>query len=208
MKRKFKGQHDWEQRYEDGDLPWDTGRADVHLVNTVLGMSLPPGQVLEVGCGTGTNAIWLDKQGWEVVAVDISEKAIEQAWEKADEAGFEGIIQKADVLKDPIPCGPYQLVFDRGCLHSIDAPKDRRIFSEKIHQLSASGGLWLSIMGSCDDEPRDTGPPMLSVAEIADAIEPWFEILSLTATYFDSNSTKLPKAWKCLARKRVLEAGA
>ena len=39
---------------------------------------LTPGRALDIGCGTGVNAVWLAKQGWQVTAVDYSEVALEK----------------------------------------------------------------------------------------------------------------------------------
>lgn len=195
---------DWDTSYETGDKPWDTGRVDFHLVNTILSRVISAGRALEVGCGTGTNAIWLHEQGFSVIAVDISKLAIAKALEKGEKAGFTGIFMKTDILIDKIPGGPFGFVFDRGCLHLMDSEEQRLSFADKIASYTETGGLWLSIAGSCDDTPRDTGPPMLKAADIAKAVENHFEIIELTATYFDSNKKVLPKAWRCLMKKRHL----
>lgn len=51
--------------------PAATGpRPNVRLAETVAGLS--PGDVLELGCGTGGDALWLARQGWHVTAVDVS----------------------------------------------------------------------------------------------------------------------------------------
>jgi methylase of polypeptide subunit release factors len=41
--------------------------------------AIAPGRTLEIGCGTGINAIYLAQHGFEVVGVDISPLAIENA---------------------------------------------------------------------------------------------------------------------------------
>ena len=40
---------------------------------------LPPGRALDIGCGTGVNAVWLAKRGWQVTAVDYSKVALEKS---------------------------------------------------------------------------------------------------------------------------------
>lgn len=54
----------WDERYEKTNVPWDTGEF-------VQQRSLRSGRVLEVGCGTGTNAIWLVSRGMDVLGIDI-----------------------------------------------------------------------------------------------------------------------------------------
>ena len=88
-KDRPRSKESWEQRYVDGDLPWDSGRPDVHLSGVVDGYGIEPGKALEVGCGTGTNAVWLAKRGFDVLGQDISETAIAKARARAAEAGVD-----------------------------------------------------------------------------------------------------------------------
>ena len=70
---------DWDQHYAAGETPWDTGNPDPELVRLVESGRVPRGRALDVGCGTGTNARYLASKGCEVVGVDVSRVAIEQA---------------------------------------------------------------------------------------------------------------------------------
>ena len=54
-----------------------------HLVDLVEQGVIAKGRTLEVGCGTGTNAIWLSSRGFEVYGVDLAPRAIEAAQAKA-----------------------------------------------------------------------------------------------------------------------------
>jgi SAM-dependent methyltransferase len=49
--------------------------------------STDPGGALDLGCGSGANAIWLASQGWTVTGVDLSGVALERAAEHAEQAG-------------------------------------------------------------------------------------------------------------------------
>jgi methyl halide transferase len=55
---------DWEQLYQDKFAPWDVKRPDSHLAGIVKNTPVVPCRALELGCGTGTNAIWLARQGF------------------------------------------------------------------------------------------------------------------------------------------------
>ncbi|MEV4077455.1 class I SAM-dependent methyltransferase [Nonomuraea fuscirosea] len=48
---------------------------------------LPPGRALELGYGTGTNALYFARHGWDVTAVDLIDRAVERARQKAAETG-------------------------------------------------------------------------------------------------------------------------
>src|SRR5206468_8930829 len=74
----------WENRYRERP-PWDTGRVSAELRRRLGQFPIPRGRAVELGCGTGTNAIWLAQQGFDVTAVDISPTAIAAAQAKAME---------------------------------------------------------------------------------------------------------------------------
>jgi 2-polyprenyl-3-methyl-5-hydroxy-6-metoxy-1,4-benzoquinol methylase len=66
----------WNERYQSSARIW-SGNPNPQLVAEVSGLA--PGRALDVGCGEGADAIWLARQGWDVVATDISSVAIERA---------------------------------------------------------------------------------------------------------------------------------
>jgi 2-polyprenyl-3-methyl-5-hydroxy-6-metoxy-1,4-benzoquinol methylase len=58
----------WNDRYASGEpLPWDSGTPDPMLIEMVESRAIAPGRTLDVGCGTGTNAIYLADHGFEVM---------------------------------------------------------------------------------------------------------------------------------------------
>jgi len=191
--------HDFEERYLEGDPPWDTGRPDRGLGQTIALHSIRPCKVLEFGCGTGQNAIYLAGLGFDVTAVDISETAIKRAMEGLVR-GLEVNFQVANIIDGPIEGGPFEFVFDRGCLHSFDTPSGRMACSKAVAENLADGGLWLTMAGNGDDPDTMSGPPRLTGREILEAVEPSFEVLELKRSRFDSDNA--PLIWSCLSRKR------
>jgi SAM-dependent methyltransferase len=192
----------WEEHYDSGNVPWDTGRHDVNLADMIAEVELAPCRTLELGCGTGSNAIWLAAAGFEVTAVDISALALTQATTRAAEAAVAVCFEEVDIHHGQLPAGPFGFVFDRGCFHSSDGPEEHALFVRKVYASLEPQGLWLSLIGSTDSPPREVGPPRVSAAEIASYVEPQFEIRLLKATHFDSNQPEPPPAWVCLMRKR------
>jgi SAM-dependent methyltransferase len=193
----------WNDRYASGDpLPWDTGTPDPLLVEMVESRLIPPGRTLEVGCGTGTNAIYLASRGFEVLGVDISPLAIEKAQSKgAVRCRFE----TGDFLAAAPAGGPFDVVFDRGCFHVFDEDRDRARFAERVASQLADRGLWLSLVGSTEGPPRDAGPPRRSARDLVNAIEPHLELVELRTAEFGVNEEQL-RAWRCLSRKRTVPA--
>jgi SAM-dependent methyltransferase len=161
-----------------------------------------PGRTLEVGCGTGTNAIFLAQHGFDVLGIDISEVAVEKARAKA-----QGMCRFAagDFLAAAPAGGPFQFVFDRGCFHIFDQEGERARFAENVATELVEHGLWLSLIGSTEGAPRDEGPPRRSARDVMNAIEPSLEIVELRSTEFTACGGQL-KSWLCLSRKRAIAA--
>ncbi len=200
----------WDQLYQGGFKPWDTGQPDSHLISVVREKRIHRGRALEVGCGTGTNAIWLAQQGLDVTAIDVSPTALAQARAKAGAETCNFVL--GDFMELPAPAAPFDFAFDLGCFHVFFAePKERSTFAKQMSKFLASDGLWLCVAGNADG--GQLGPPAISALDIVVAVEPCFEILSLTATQLNlAGAAQLEamgfatrfeyRGWSCLMRKR------
>lgn len=193
------------EMYERGTAPWDIGKPDINLVQTVRTTPVKPCTALEIGCGTGDNAIWLTQQGFQVVGVDSSGIAIRKAQEKAENAHAACTFVVLDILQSHVAGAPFGFAFDRGCFHVVGSGEERAAFAKQVHHHLENGGLWLSLIGNADEERVGEGPPRRTAREIANAVEPFFEILSLVSGLFEANLPYPPRAWVCLMRKRPVE---
>ncbi len=196
--------HRWNERYLTGDLPWDTGRHDRNLDRIVTEYGIAPCRALEIGCGYGSNALWLAQRGFDVDATDLSPKAIERARAKAAGQGLAVRFKAGDILADALPRNRYGFIFDRGCFHSFDDPDEQRAFACLVREALADDGWWLSLIGNADDVARAEGPPRRSARQIVDVIEPLFELHLLRTIHFDGNQEDPPRAWACLSRPRPI----
>ncbi|SFB49938.1 Methyltransferase domain-containing protein [Amycolatopsis marina] len=70
---------------------------------------LPPGTALDLGCGTGGDALWLADRGWEVTAVDIAASAVHSLRQQASSTGKSVTALRAD-LAEVFPSGTFDLV--------------------------------------------------------------------------------------------------
>ncbi len=203
----------WDQLYQGGFKPWDTGRPDSHLIGVVRDRAIPTGRALEVGCGTGTNAIWLAQQGFAVTAIDVAPTALAHARAKAGAEKCDFVLD--NFLEMPAPAAPFDFAFDLGCFHVFTERRERTKFAEQISNFLAPDGLWLCVAGNSDG--GQLGPPARSALDIVLAVEPCFEILSLTATQLNLPSaaqleamnfptTMEYRGWSCLMRKRNAQA--
>jgi len=108
--------------YRFGFKPWDTGISPPELVALVEGVDhLLPGKALDLGCGTGTNVIYLQQHGWTATGVDFVPRAISAAKRKASAAAVLPRFLVGDVTRfAELGLGSdFDLLLDVGCFHSI-----------------------------------------------------------------------------------------
>lgn len=190
----------WEQRYQSGDTPWDVGIPSRELTR-LLDTQPPAGpRALELGCGTGTNAVFLANRGYEVTAIDGAPLAIRQAEERAERAGVTVRWITADVTALPaLPelAAPFDFVFDRGCYHVV-----RSIhlagYLETLERVTRPGTRLLLLTGNAHEQ-RDKGPPGLYEEEIRRELGPLFRFDDLHPFRFDDPAAATgPLGWSCL----------
>ena len=151
----------YERAYRRGRTPWDSGITPPEVVDEVSGVE--PGRALDLGCGTGTNVLWLAQRGWTAIGVDFSSLAIESARRKADWTSgamfVEGDVTRLSELGVE---GPFDLLLDIGCFHSIPVRR-RDEYSREVARVARGGapmmifafGPWIRIPGT----PRRTREP-------------------------------------------------
>lgn len=193
---------DWNDHYRDGHLPWDTGRPSSELQRVVSRIALQPCRVLELGCGTGTNSVWLAQQGFEVSGVDVAPLAVERAEARARAAGVKVHFAVADVFRLPELDGPFGFFFDRGCYHAVrrDAPEK---YAPAVARQLSPGASGLILAGNAS-EPHEPGPPVVTEEQIRDELGTAFHIVDLHEFRFDE-SPEIPVrflGWSCLVEKR------
>jgi methyl halide transferase len=192
----------YRERYKSGDTPWDVGQPDFNLIEVVTQKPILSCRVIDIGCGTGANSIWLAQNRFEVMGTDTSDIALERAKEEASNANVECDFRQIDFLKNKIEGAPFGFAFDRGCFHSFNSENGRRKFAQNVAAHLEEAGLWLTIGGNADERRQGPGPPQRTAGDIVLAVEPYFEVLALTSSHFGSNRPNPPRAWRCLMQKR------
>lgn len=201
---------DWNQRYIDSDTPWDSGRPSLELKAFLDQQKLKPGRILEIGCGTGTNAIYLAQLGFEVTAVDLSEVALEQARAKAKEASVSVNFIQCDITAPPDLGAPFPFVFDRGTYHVVRSV-NLKAFQKAVAAAVAPDGLYLVLTGNANtNAPPDQGPPVVRAQELCAELESdSFDLLQLRQTKFDGvvidGKEFAPLAWSAVLKRRKVE---
>lgn len=128
--------------YVLGKPPWDTGLAPPELVDAVAQNAA--GRALDLGCGTGTNSVYLAQHGWDVVGVDMVKSAVRRAKAKARSAGVRPQFLRGDVTRlDQLPTGKdFSLFFDLGCYSGIPVHR-RDAYAAGISKRAKSGAQLL-----------------------------------------------------------------
>ncbi|MBN1453857.1 MAG: class I SAM-dependent methyltransferase [Anaerolineales bacterium] len=126
--------------------PWDSGISPPELLDFIekhpsTGSGQAPRKAIDIGCGTGTNVITLAQAGWQVTGVDFVQRAIKMAKRKARKAGIQAELYVRDATDLEGISGPFDLVLDIGCFHSIGNKKAE--YLSELERILAPGGYWL-----------------------------------------------------------------
>ena len=194
----------WDERYERHDAPWDTNRPSNQLQRIIGEYNILPCRVLEFGCGTGANAVFLAQQGFDVTALDISPLAVEQARAKVQAAGVNVKLLAADVLKLPDLGPPFPFAFDRGVYHGI-RQENLGGFLDVLKRVVAPGGMYLTMAGNANEvSPPEIGPPRVSAEEICCELGSIMDLVQLREFRFGEliidDRRAHPLAWSALFR--------
>jgi SAM-dependent methyltransferase len=144
---------DWDERYRTKDLVW-TANANQFVVAEVSGLA--PGRALDVAAGEARNAVWLAEQGWEATAVDFSAVAMEKAVALAQSRGVTLSTAVVDVVTEPLPGGPYDLVLV--AYLQLSAPERRGAVAHCVDAL-ASEGTYLAVAHDASNLDGGYGGP-------------------------------------------------
>jgi 2-polyprenyl-3-methyl-5-hydroxy-6-metoxy-1,4-benzoquinol methylase len=192
----------WNERYRSADTPWDTGRPSSELVRVLAEQGIQPCRAIDLGCGTGTNAIWLAQQGFDVTGVDLIPLAIQRAEEQARQRGVRLRLLAIDLLDPPDLGEPFDFFFDRGCYHVVRRVDVGR-YLRTLERITHPGSLGLVLTGNAR-EAQSPGPPVVAEAELRGELSGLFDFVQLREFRFDETAQHLtrPLAWSCLLRRR------
>lgn len=193
----------WDARYRgDRRPPWDTGRPSSELKGLVERKVLRPCRVLELGCGTGVNAVYLAGQGFEVTAIDLAPTALETAKARAEKADVTVQWIQANVLNPP-PLQPFDLIFDRGCYHGVRR-QDPAGYVKTVKSLCRPGGHVLILAGNANEPDPAYGPPRVDETTLVNDFADDFDFERLVEIRFDTRDpdASVAWAWSVLLRRK------
>lgn len=184
--------------YAKGATPWDSGVPNSELLRALDAGELTGTTVLEVGCGTGTNAVELARRGFSVTAIDLVDEPIRRAKEKARSAGVDVTLLAGDLTRAPLG-GPFDSVFDCGLYHGIRR-RDLAGFLATLARVTRPGTRWLSLAGNAREVTPD-GPPVVTEEEIRRELGGLFRIVRMHEFRFELGPTFRPLGWSTLLER-------
>jgi SAM-dependent methyltransferase len=196
----------WNERYATKDTPWDSGRPSAELQRVLEEHRIRPADALELGCGTGTNAVFLAQRGFRVTALDISPLAIEQAKKKSQDAEVSVHFMNADLLSLPDLGRTFGFVFDRGVYHCVrEDGLDK--FLQTLAAVTSPGSQYLVLAGNANDPaPPDRGPPRVRADQLCAELGGLFDLVQLREFHFDGvvieGEPVKPLGWSALLRRK------
>lgn len=149
----------WDSFY--AGQPW-SGRPNPMLVEELTTRPAEAGTALDLGCGTGADAIWLAAQGWTVTGLDLSTGALEQAAEAAAAAGVEARWLRHD-LAHGVPPGAWDLVAATYLHSPVELPRGAVLRSAA--SAVAPGGTLL-VIGHVTGPGGQPGPGFPTAQEV------------------------------------------
>jgi cyclopropane fatty-acyl-phospholipid synthase-like methyltransferase len=166
--------------YRLGFTPWDTGEIPAQLAALVEGDgALGGGRALDIGCGTGTHAVYLARHGWEVTGIELVDQPLRRARDRAAAAGVAVEWVKADAgrLAGAGLRPGFSLLLDRGCYHGL-SDEARIAYAGAVKDLAAPRATLL-LMSFARNRVL-AGPAGADPAEIEAGFEPDWELDSTT----------------------------
>ena len=165
--------------------PWDIGRAQREFVHLEEAGKIV-GDVLDVGCGTGENALFLAGCGHDVWGVDSARAAIEIALGKAKERGLAATFRVMDTLNLHEIGRTFDTVIDSGLFHTLSDP-ERVSFVWNLSEVLKAGGTYFMLAFS-ELEPGRYGPRRITKKEIEAAFSHGWRINEILAAVFESRT--------------------
>jgi tellurite methyltransferase len=124
------------------------------------------GRALDVGGGSGRNALWLARRGLEVTLADVSDVALERAAGAARAEGLALTTVRIDLEAEPLPPGPWDLILCAYFLH-------RPLFAAFTAALAPGGWLLVahSTRSNLQRHPRPGPDHVLEDGELPTLIQ-------------------------------------
>ena len=138
--------------YWTGFKPWEWAaaqeaeRISAHFDREERDREWPYGRALDVGCGTGLQAVELARRGWDVTGIDLERKALREASGRAARAGVQVRFLQADVtrMRQSGVGDGFSFVLDIGVFHGL-RDEQRTRMGEELTSATVPGASMLML---------------------------------------------------------------
>ncbi|HEY3233583.1 MAG TPA: class I SAM-dependent methyltransferase [Polyangiaceae bacterium] len=191
----------FEELYATG-APWDTGRPQRALAEMAERIT---GSILDAGCGTGENALFLAERGHSVMGIDFLEEPIQRAKRKCAERGLKASFLVKNALTLEHWTERFDTVLDSGLFHVFDDDERERYVQGLSVVLKPGGRLFLLCFS--DEVPGTQGPRRVSQLELREAFAQGWTVESIERSRFEVRpefETAFPggpQAWFLVAQR-------
>jgi SAM-dependent methyltransferase len=173
------------------------------LVRLVESKTLRPVRTLDLGCGTGADAIYLAKRGFEMTAVDSSLTALERARVRAERDDAVLRFVPADAFEFGHTAGQFDLVYDIGLYHYI-RQTDLEPFLDLLWRVTRPGSHYFTVAARKEEASHD-GPPAVGKRQMHLELGRLFELVEIRECRLASPNVPAGyPAWSCLMRRPVV----
>jgi methyl halide transferase len=190
----------WDADYRGAKPPaWDIGRPADELQKVVNQGTVPKCRVVDLCCGSGTDAVFLASHGFDVTAIDVAPTALAQAKQKATKAGVSVRWILADVLNPP-NLKPFDFLYDRGCYHVV---RDQNLaaYLETVRRVSHPGSQFL-LLSARREQQAPPSSPGVTEEELRYDFLSLFDVEWLRAIRLESSEPgSSPPGWCALLRR-------
>ncbi len=191
--------------YRLGITPWDQDHVPRELAALVEGpAALTAGLALDIGCGTGTQSVYLAQHGWQVTGVDAVPRALARAQRRAETAhvSVRWVLGDVGALSELGLERGFGLLHDRGCYHDLPTTV-RDGYVRGVSSLAAPAATLL-LMAFVPVAHRPGAPAGASEQEIRQRFSPDWDLISVQS---DSGPDppgpmrRVPRLWYRLRRR-------
>jgi len=190
----------WDKLYKLKSIPWDSGKEEKILSELIIKRKIQKGLTLDLGCGQGTDTVYLAKNGFPVTGIDISLAGLKLAEQKAKREGLKVTLCQGDVLNLPFTAESFFFINDRGCFHHIEKQK-RQDYSREIYRTLKKEGIFLlRFFGEKYFVSRGSGQKIFK-SDVIELFSHFFHIGNIYDYKGKGNKWSVEMSWALMTKK-------
>jgi cyclopropane fatty-acyl-phospholipid synthase-like methyltransferase len=189
------------QAYE-GSPPWEVQEPQPAIVRLEEQGKIV-GAVLDIGSGTGANAIFLAERGHSVLGIELVPRAVELAKARLAQRGLAVEFRVEDVIRLGDLGRTFDTAIDAGVWH-VFSDLDRPRYASHVRRHMKPGGRLFLICFS-EQQPGTEGPRRVTQAEIRESFKEGWEVESIEPTVYLTKPEVFGEAKAWLATMRATD---